>query len=99
MKLHEIAFVIGDDGGMHYHLDKAVRNMEHHGEKHKSAAVRKLCTDAAEQLKARTNNPAIPYDDPHSFLKILSVFHGEPDVDRISHALDTLGSYTQSDSD
>ena len=99
MKLHEIAFVIGDDGGMHYHLDKAIRNMEHHGKNHKAESVRKVCVDAAEALKRHAQNPNAIYDDPHSFLRILSIFHGTPDEMRIGHAITTLGSYVPSDSD
>jgi hypothetical protein len=98
MKLQEIAYVVGDSG-MHYHLDKAIRNMEHHGQKHKSAKVRELCTQAAEQLRNHTNNPMALYDDPFSFVKILSNFHGEPDALRISHALITLSSYVPCDND
>jgi hypothetical protein len=99
MKLHEIAYVIGDDGGMHHHLDKAIRNMEHHGKKHSAATVRKACVDAAEALKRHSQNPNAMNDDPHSLLKILSIFHGEPDEMRIVHATITLGSYVPSDSD
>ena len=98
MKLHEI-MVLGDDGGMAFHLDKAVRNMEHHGEKHKNKDVRDACIKAVNVLKRHSQNPNALYDDPHTFLKILSVFHGAPDVDRINHGADSLGSYTQTDND
>lgn len=94
MKLKEVAYIIGDDGGIHHHLDKAVRNMEHHGKKHKAAHVRDLCTKAAEQIKNSTRNPAMMFDDPHTFIKLMSMFHGEPDESSITQALVTLGSYS-----
>ena len=99
MKLHELAYVLGDDGGLHHHIDKAIRNMEHHGEKHKSKDVRDACVKAANAIKRHAQNPVALYDDPHTLVKILSVFHGEPDLNRITHASDSLGSYTQSDSE
>jgi hypothetical protein len=99
MKLHEIAFVIGDDGGLHFHIDKAIKNMDRHGKKHSSKEVRDACVQAAARLRAHTQNPSAIHDDSHSLLKILSNFHGTPDVLRITHASDTLGSYIQSDND
>jgi hypothetical protein len=99
MRLHEVAMVIGDDGGMQYHINKAIKNMEHYSKSHNDKDVRSVCGDAVMQLKSHTQNPSAIHDDPHSLVKMLSLFHGVPDVDRIKRATDSLSTYNQSDSD
>ena len=99
MRLHELAYVIGDDGGMHRHMHDAMENMKHHSKNHKDEDVRKACTQAMDSIHAHMQRPQSLYDDPHTFLKILAHFKGQPDKNRVLHAVQALGSYTQTDND
>ena len=98
MKICEL-MVLGDDGGLHGRIDAAIKNMTHHAKTHKDKKIRGLCKEAIKRLDFHSNHPQSLYDDPHSFLRILSNFDGEPDASNLQGAVDTLGSYAQSDSD
>jgi hypothetical protein len=98
MKLHELV-ILGDDGGIQHHITKAMKNMEHHAAHHTDEAMRELCGEAVKRLKLHTSHPTSLYDDPHTMISILSHMHGEPNVNQLRSAVNTLGSYSQSDSD
>jgi hypothetical protein len=99
MRLSELAYVIGDDGGMHRQMDDAMKNMEHHSKNHKDEKVRELCTQAVSVIKGHAIRPQSLYDDPHTFLKILQNFKGEPNASRIKQSVNALSSYAQTDND
>lgn len=103
MKLSEIlpvnenmAVVLGDDGGMHWQLSDAIRNMNKHASGHKNKDVRKLCTTAVQQLKSQGAQPGSIYGgDPHMLLKLLTIFRGKPDTTTLQGAVDSLEQYSQ----
>ena len=99
MRLDELAYVVGDDGGMHRHVNDALVNMVHHSKHHKSEDVRKACEQAVASLKNHMQRPLAMYDDPHTFLRIIQSFKGEPNLSQIKHAADALGSYVQTDNE
>lgn len=99
MKLTELAYVVGDDGGLHRHINDAIKNMEHHSKHHADEKVRKMCKQAISGLQGHMQRPLSLYDDPHTFLKLIQPLKGEPDLNHLSHVVNTLGTYTQTDND
>jgi hypothetical protein len=99
MKLHELAFVIGDDGGMQGQVDKALKNMEHHAKHGKDKETRAVCANAVSAVKRHVQNPASMYDDPHTFLSMMSTLNGTPDCARIRSVIDSMASFTQVDNE
>lgn len=99
MKLTELAYMLGDDGGMHNQLAKSLENLKAHSTSHKNEKIRGLCKDAIGKLNYHSQHPASWTDDPHTMLRVLSHFQGDLDENRLRSAVDTLGSYFQSDAD
>lgn len=98
MKLHEVT-VIGDDGGFHRHLHNATQNMERCAKKYTGDDA-KLCVSAVSTLSRLSKSAKAFYDDPHTLLRVLSHFQAEtPDFGAIRGAIDTIASYSPSDSD
>lgn len=99
MKLLELAFVLGDAGGMHAHVDKAFKNMTKHAKSHPDKETRDACSSAAKCLQVHMQHPSSMFEDPHSFIRLLSHLQDAPDVNRVKSATSGLGSYTPSDAD
>lgn len=99
MKLNELAYVLGDDGGLHGRISSALSNLKKHQKSHKNPNVRELCCAAIKKLDFYQQHPVSLMDDPHTFLRVISHFDGDLDEHKMKGAVDTLGSYSQSDSD
>lgn len=99
MKLNELAYVLGDDGGLQGRIVKALDNLRKHQKSHKNPTVRDLCGVAIKKLDFHQQHPVSLIDDPHTFLRVISHFDGDLDENKMKSAVDTLGSYAQSDSD
>ena len=97
MKLQELAYVLGDDGGIHRHIDDALKNMKKHAESSPSEDIRTLCKQAIAKLEFHSNNPASIHEDPSTFLKLISNLKGDPTETMLSYVVNSLGSYTQTD--
>ena len=61
MKLDELAYVIGDDGGLHGRITKAMDNLKKHQKSHENPKVRDLCTAAIKKLDFHQQHPHIAW--------------------------------------
>ena len=89
--------MLGDDGGLQYHIEKALENLKLQSKQHPDKDVRKLCNHAIDSLNAQSANPSSLYGDPHTFLKTIRVMQEKPDKLRLSSAVDTLNSFSPTD--
>lgn len=97
MKLLEIA--TGASDGILAHTKKAFDNMTKHAKSHPDPKMRDACASAAKCLQFHMSHPTSMYQDPHSFVRLLTHLQDAPDIDRVSGAVSGLGSYSTSEAE